>query len=189
MVARIFSVFSLLVVISCNGFSQSQPDAPFARKGLIKANSTFGFGKLIQDEIFNTHLVSELEYFLEDPISLKGENILFLNHINNSDLLRFSGITSFGPMFHKTNGNWDFHLGMMAGVALTKPRGEDFNLKVNPTVSLQTGVTYYVWDYFNFFTQLRYVQNAYRGYINGSLPLNEVIIITGLGFQLHTLKK
>ena len=82
---------------------------------------------------------------------------------------------------------------MEAGINLAWPAGAEVAVEQNapqlvPSASLCAHFTWAVWDYFHFFADTRYVHARYTGSCDGALPLDEIIVGGGLGFQFR-LKK
>ena len=60
---------------------------------------------------------------------------------------------------------------------------------VAPSIAVKSGVSYYVWNYFHFFSDLTYVSSILRGTSFGSHRMDELIFSAGLGFQVALKKK
>ena len=52
---------------------------PFVRKGLLKATGTISPSLMLNHKINNIYLSGELEYFLENKISVRGDGLLYMD--------------------------------------------------------------------------------------------------------------
>lgn len=189
----------LLFIISIgNTYAQTEN---FVRKGLLRATSTLSPGKylytpapILCSTCYRTNpyiypttnivfLNGETEYFVEDKISIRGE---FYYALKNSNYVFSNSQILFGGVYHFSFGKLDLNIGLQPGVMLvdqlfTGP-------KLLPTLGAFTGANYYVWDYFHFFGNLRYIK-ATNNDNSYSPKLDQIVFSAGLGFQLHTRKK
>ena len=172
----------------------AQDNAPFVRKGLLKATATISPSFMLNRHINNIYVSGELEYFLENKISVRGDVFLYRDSQQNIPFLKQNSMIFFGALYHFSKNKHDLFIGIQPAAILSQPNMLDTSLvnypvKINPGISVIAGYTFYVWDYCNFFLNARYVNTKYVGTSNGAIQLDEIIISAGLGFQLHTRKK
>jgi hypothetical protein len=177
------------LICSCVMFAQ---DSDFKTKGLLKATSTISPGFMLSETRTNIYLAGELEYFVEERVSLRGDGFWYLGSQQNPDLLRQNSSVYWGAAYHFRKNRTDLFIGVQPGLSLTqmvvdeKYYYTDYGMEVCPNFSFFTGVTQYVGKYFNFFLNTRYVRSSYRVY--GSSNLDEIRLCAGLGFNIQTRK-
>jgi hypothetical protein len=96
----------------------------------------------------------------------------------------------FGALYHFSKEHFDYFVGFQPGISLVKSNREVIAfaapLRAAPMLTIVTGVTYYVHDYFNFFLNLRYLKGRY--FTDEEISLSEIRISAGLGFHIRTKK-
>ncbi len=164
----------------------------FIQPGLLQAAATISPAFMLSHPIENIYLHGNLEYYPENRISIRGDTYWYLGAQQKPQLMKQFSILAFGAAYHFPKNNFDFFLGLQPALAAVQPdlltlQNENYSLKFSPCITAVTGVTYYVYDYFNFFLNLRMVQANYHGY--EPLHLDEIILSAGLGFNIHTQTK
>lgn len=161
----------------------AQEDGP--RKGLLLGSGAISPGFMVQRPMTNIYVSGHLEYFLEEAVSIRGRGAWYVDAQQEPALLRENSQLSFGPWFHTGKGRLDLHAGLEPGISFTSLTDAQRPLRVLPTLDAGAGVTWYVWDHFHFFAQVRYHRARYPGLPEGELPLDEVVVAGGLGFQFR----
>jgi hypothetical protein len=184
---RTFTSTSMLA-LSTIAFAQT--NAPFASRGLVSAAASIGPGLMLDRPTTNIYVTGDWNLFIEDRISLRGQGSWFIDAQQDSSLLKQNSQLSFGPFYHWVKGRSDLSAGLMPGISLTQLRTPVMSesmapLKLLPNISISGGVTYYVWKYLHFFVNVRYIHAEYVGTATGSLPLDEVVVTAGLGWQVR----
>ena len=185
-----------LIAVGLSLVASAQHTEPFAARGLVSGSASIAPGFMRNAPLTNTYLTGDLNYFLEDRISLCGSGAWFVGGQEQGTILKQNSRLSFGPVYHWTKGGLDVGLGLMPGVSLTQldpmyggAEATATPLKVLPNVSLTGGVTYYVWKYMHFFANARYAHAQYAAAPTGALSLDELVVSAGLGWQLRLRKK
>ncbi len=166
----------------------------FVRKGLLKATATISPSFMINRNINNIYVSGELEYFLENKISVRGDGLWYRDSQQDIPFLKENSMIFFGALYHFSKKKHDVFIGIQPAAILSQPNMLDTSLvnypvQINPGISIIAGYTFYVWDYCNFFLNARYLNHKYVGTSKGPVHLDEIILSAGLGFQLHTRKK
>ncbi len=183
-----------LGILLCTGVSLcSAQDGSTLGPGLLRGSAAISPGFMVHEQANNFYLSGKLEYFIDARISFRGEGFLFRGDQHEPALLAQNSQLAFGPFYHFAKGRSDLAFGFEPGLSLVQPaRPVALDaiepLRVVPNVSLCAGYTFAVWEYFHFFLDARYVHASYPGAIGEPLPLDELIIGGGLGFQLNTKK-
>ncbi len=155
------------------------------RKGLLLGSGGISPGFMMQRPLTNIYVSGHLEYFLEEAVSFRGRGAWYVDAQQEPALLRENSQISFGPWLHTGKGRLDLHAGLEPGISFTSLVDARGRVHVLPTIDVGAGVTWYVWDYFHFFAQLRYHRARYPGLPDGALPLDELVVAGGLGFQFR----
>lgn len=185
--------FALFAISAC-AVANAQQAEPFVARGLVSGAASIGPGFMVDHPLTNIYVTGDANYFLEDRISLQGSAAWYVGAQQDSTFLKENSRVSFGPVYHFTKGGLDVGLGFLPGVSLTQlePTGQDLPatpLKLLPNVSLSGSVTYYVWKYMHFFANVRYVHAQYTSAAITPLPLDELVVTAGLGWQVRMRKK
>jgi hypothetical protein len=175
----------------------SQDD--FKKDGMLRATATFAVGRLLSYDISNAYLKGELEYHIEEKISLRGDTYLMAGSKSGE----YFSLTNYhssmaGISYHFTEKKkFDPYLGVQTGVILseTKPEAEILifypypsnRRSINPLVSLHAGFNYYASNYFHLFANLRYL-NGIRNAPDSFNDMNELRLSFGLGFNIGVKK-
>jgi hypothetical protein len=193
MVKRYLSV--LLFSINLWVFSQEGKDKLFFNSGLLKASATISPGRMIKNAANSIYISGFLEYALDSKYSLRGDVLQFVDaHYTNAALLepKFMNRLYFGAFRHFGNKNLKFYTGAQAGMTVIQyyhSYNQGNNFSIEPSFAIKAGITFYVWKYFHFFTDVTYVNSTTRGLMFGSQKMDELIFSAGLGFQINTKKQ
>lgn len=188
MVARI--LFILLLTPLFN-FAQETDDKSVIKTGLLRAQATISFGKLINLKQASLYLQGNIEYYVNNTISSRGDIFYYLKS-NDESLLELNHQLFAGTSYHfKTKGNFNPYIGFQPGIAITQSSEvpniyfTKANTTLTPLLSPVIGFNYYASNWFHLFIEGRYV---YGKHISNYPPLNisEVRLSFGLGFNIST---
>lgn len=185
------NIASLLCCAAMACAAQETP--PSVGKGLLRSSAAISPGFLLNGSGTNIYLNGRSEYFMEDRISFRGEGFWFRGSQEDPGLLAQNSQLAFGPFVHFVRGRSDLAMGIEPGLSIVQPArvvAQDAvePLRIVPNASLCASYTFFVWDHFHFFLDARYVHASYPGALGGAIPLDELIVGGGLGWQF-TLKK
>lgn len=194
MVGKCLAVATLLTFGSFGQESYIQP-------GLLKSSATISIGDMLANTDQNYYISGFAEYHLTKNISLRGD-IYFMMPVSEDQINFYSaplmkdGVRSFfGAFYHFNRGNFDYNIGFQPGLNVLNvrnnaPLNESLYSRIaSPGFNIQTGVTYYVWKYFNFFAEVNYVRANLFGVNHFANNADEIIFSAGLGFQIQTRTK
>jgi hypothetical protein len=167
-------------------------------EGLLKFTATIEPGFMFDPQLLTINLSGNLQYYLEDRFSVRGDlSYFFDTQQRDGDLLANHGLY-FGGVYHFTKRPiMHPYLGFQPGIHLTQTQYEVPSYvypqpsfyKIVPVVSIIGGADFYVSKYFNFFVAGRAIFGEFRG---GKVPrpmnLAELRLSFGLGFHIG-LKK
>lgn len=190
---KIKFIFTSLLFFVSIIFLAQENDA-FVRKGLLKATATISPSFMLNRNINNIYVSGELEYFLENKVSVRGDCFWYRDSQQDIPFLKENSMIFFGALYHFSKKKHDVFIGIQPAAILSQPNMLDtsfvnYPAQINPGISFIAGYTFYVWDYCNFFLNARYLNHKYVGTSKGSIYLDEILLSAGLGFQLHTHKK
>ncbi len=202
MVSRI-SLLLMLVSTLAFGQKRNRPELTgedIIRKGLLRAQGTISPGWTIADGNTNLYLQGDMEYFLQNRISLKGDISYFLD-TQGDGYLKHNHSLFFGAQYHMPYKRFDPYIGLHPGVSLVQARNPALStpeidvafsesvMKVSPAVSVSTGFNFYVWGYIHFMANLKYVHAKHSTEWGTNYALDESRISFGLGWNVNMIRK
>jgi len=181
------------IVLLATSLAMAQDATPYRGDGLLRASAAISPGFMLDAPVTNIYVNGKLEYFPEERVSLRGEAFWYIDSQQHPAPLASNSQVAFGPFYHFGNATADLALGFEAGLSLVKPvvleaQAVPDPLRAIPSMALCAGFTYTFWDYFHFFADARYVHARYTGASTGTIPLDEVVLSGGLGWQLRLRK-
>lgn len=173
-------------------------------KSILRAQATLSAGYNIPFGSINYFLHGDLEYYMDDRISVRSDVFYFLNSRTSQDVVEpfaFQHSLVTGFQYHFSKSKLDVFMGLQPGLVLGQRQYaqiENLNgspsplaepqKSVAPIVSINTGLNYYAGKFFHLFTHLRYNYGWFSD--NYSVcSLSEFRISFGLGFYLRTSRK
>ena len=189
-------ILSLLIIIPLVTFGQDTER--IIRKGLFAGKGTLAIGKPSAYEGTNMYISGNLQYYLEDNISFRGETWLFLGTDAEEEVFKQNStlFTNFNYHF-STKNNLDPYIGIGPGVSWTQLREPDNMEQINsissysgsasPVASITTGINYYA-KWVHLFIEAKYMQGIHLSDLP-AVSLNEIRIAFGFGFNINTIKK
>src|ERR1051326_2321979 len=95
----------------------------YIRKGLLRAMGTISPGIMLKENASTISLHGNLEYYVADNISLRGDSYYFLKAKDNNgnNPFDFNHSTFSGASYHfKTKNHFDPYFALEPGIAITK---------------------------------------------------------------------
>ena len=189
MVMRFTGALMYLTALSAIGQDSTYEGVPVAEPLLVRGSVAISPGFMLQHPVTNIYVVGKLEVFTDKRISLRGEGLWYIDSQQRTPVLQQNSQLAFGPFYHFTSKRLDLCIGFEPGVAFSRPVQdttflEPAPLRAIPNMALCAGLTYSIWDYFQFFVDARYVHARYTGPYSNGLPLDEVLLGAGLGWQV-----
>ena len=175
---------------------KAQEDKVDKKDGMLRATAGIEPGVLLNSGNLTSYISGLLEYHLQEKVSVRGDVSIYFN-LKDSPLLANHGLY-FGAMYHFSNkAIVDPYIGLQPGIQLSRVSYLDnlgigpqsSNFRVLPVASIIGGFNFYVSRFFNFYISSRAVFGTFSG--GGaplSMPLHELRINFGLGFNLATKK-
>ena len=176
---------AILFLIGAN----AQEKKSYINPGLLTATSTLSPAKMLNRNEMNYYITGFIEGRLDKHVSLRGEAGYMLGNANTK-FLKNNIRTFFGVQYGIPIGNLDLHAGIMPGMSILQSN-RDFtgNYEVVPSLSLNAGMKFYVWKYFNFFANVSYIHASLSNLDRQSGMADELMLSAGLGFNFQVLKK
>ena len=199
----ICAIFFLIGVIIVQAQEEKKQ---FIHKGILRAQATISPGILLKENVLTTSIYGNLEYYVADNVSIRGDSYYFLQSENNP--FEFNHSVSTGVSYHfKTKNHFDPYLAVQPGLAWSQRKSfvcDDFNLptggwgpcydktynpSANPLISSAIGFNFYFQRVFHLFAEARYISGKHISDDSSPLSLNELRFSFGLGWNLNLIKQ
>ncbi|HET6244183.1 MAG: hypothetical protein H0V01_07395 [Bacteroidetes bacterium] len=192
-----YSLF-ILVCLGLLPISLIAQKTVFPKEGILRATATLSTGNMLKQPVTHIYLNGDLEYYVSEQVSIKGESYYFLGSLMNNHFFEFNHSLFAGISYHLLKEKTiDPYIAFQPGVAysLAKPgtNGDQeslmlYNASPNPLLSLSIGFNYYASKYFHLFMSTQYINGKYLFDAPQPISLDELRVSFGLGFNLN-LKK
>lgn len=171
------------------------------RKGLLGGKGTLAMGMPTSYEGTNMYVSGNIQYYVADNVSYRGELWFFLGSDGETNLFKQNSTLFTNFNYHiKTKNNIDPYIGIGPGFSWTQLKEPDdltlvdtkysisnYEGNVNPVASLTAGVNYYT-KWAHLFIEAKYVYGTHLSDI-APVSLNELRIAFGFGWNINTIKK
>jgi hypothetical protein len=179
-----------------------QTDGQYIHKHLIRSDASVISGYMFNENINNVHLNGNLEYYMDNKVSIRGDAnyLLGSNGLSDDSVgLKDNASVMLGAVFHiKTKNHFDPYFIVQPGIAYTSSfrqnnSGETINKKyypgaLTPLASAGLGFNYYFQRFAHLFLETRYMYGEHVSHAPSPLSLQELRITFGLGFNLFIIK-
>ena len=187
MVRSIFLIFVSMAPFFANA---RQDSSRYVHKGLLRAQATISPGFMFNEGITNIYIHGDLEYYVEDNISVRGDSYYYLNTIDDKKPFMVIHSTFLGAVYHfPTASSLDPYIGIQPGIAYSQANTQlliyDNKVTANPLISSVAGVNYYASRIFHLFLSVRYVSGKHLSDAPSPLSLNEIKLSFGLGWNIR----
>jgi hypothetical protein len=194
----------ILPLLCCISFSfAQQQDGQYIHKHLVRSDASIVSGYMFNENIKNVYLNGNLEYYMDNKVSIRGDAnyLLGSNGLSNDSAgLKDNSSVMLGAVFHmNSKGYFDSYFILQPGIAYTSSylqnnSGEQMNRKYYPGVlsplgSAGVGFNYYFQRFAHLFLETRYIYGQHVSRAPGPLSLQELRITFGLGFNLFIIKE
>lgn len=173
-------------------------------KGILSTTGTFSTGYNTSFKSINYFFQGDLEYQIDEHISVRSDVFYFLGSNTQSDAVepfKFQHGLFTGAQYHFLKGRLDWYAGLQPGLIYGQRQYlqvesingsyaplEEPKKTVAALFSMNTGINYYASKFFLLFFQVRYNMGWFSD--NYSVAsLNEVRASFGLGFYIKLKKK
>jgi hypothetical protein len=183
-----------------------QDQQQFITKHLVRADASIVPGYVFKDNINNVHLNGNLEYYMDNKVSIRGDaNYMLGSSGQTENFLQLKDNVSvmLGCSFHiPTNNQFDPYIILQPGIAYVSSfrpaeeiddnvfSGRDIYYKgsLSPLASAGVGFNYYFQRFAHLFCETRYVHGKHLSEAPSPISLEELRITFGLGFNLFIIK-
>ncbi|MFT4524642.1 MAG: hypothetical protein ACI9FU_001097 [Granulosicoccus sp.] len=191
MVAR--AIIITLFLFNTLGVFAQQPKFDVLRKGLFRSQLSISPGFLFSGGNANVYLHGGFEYFLKNKVSFTGHGFWFIDSQKDKGDLKHNSSVLWGLRYHFPwrKKKIDSYIGLEPGVGFVQAKNSESVsvMKATPLISASAGLTFYVWKYFNFFVETRYVHGHHSSEWNQTFKLDEFRISAGLGWNVNLIRK
>jgi hypothetical protein len=199
----------ILPLFSISSYMNAQfQNEQFIHKHLVRADASIVSGYMFKDNLKNVHLNGNLEYYLDNIVSIRGDGNYLLGSTGWTDdsmHLKDDISIMLGPVFHfRTNNHFDPYFILQPGIAYTSSyydaypgqnyiEGEkkiyNYQGSLSPMASAGLGFNYYFQRFAHLFLETRYVHGQHLSFAPSPVSLQELRITFGLGFNLFIIKE
>lgn len=175
-------------------------------KNQIRTTLTIAAGYIKPIQSSTAHLQGNIEYYLTEQISIRGEIFYNTGLLKNESIINFKHSLATGCLYHfRKKSNFDPYVGIMPGLIYAH-LGMDYIYEVwgsngniiayyyykdlpalNPALSIPFGFNFYFEKWFHLFVNGNYTIAKHNN-IATSQWLNEIAVSFGLGFNLGMIK-
>ena len=165
-------------------FANAQVLSNGERSGLVQTTASLYPAKMLNHDALNNYVGGNLAVRFDEKYAFRGDIYVFTSTqrgtavINDHTMIQASFLRFF-PI-----KRWDPYVGVGLGLSGIQTVS-NFQRRYQPTVSLNAGVQFHVFDYFYFFIESSYqhMQDPWR-----TQPLDQLFASAGLGLQLPVKK-
>ncbi|MBL7882512.1 MAG: hypothetical protein JNL69_00470 [Bacteroidia bacterium] len=202
---KILFAFMVLQVTSLAVFGQIESQQ-FIKKHLVRASASIVSGYMYKSNIKNVHLNGNLEYYIDNKVSIRGDYNILLGSDGLTD--QYMGLKDdhnvmLGAVFHiQTKGYFDPYIILQPGIGYTSSYIElpstmiangESNKKyyegvLSPVGSAGIGFNYYFQRFAHLFMETRYMYGQHLSKAPSPISLEELRITFGLGFNVFVIK-
>lgn len=200
------NIFIVLLICKFYASSAQPVEAQFIHKHLVRADASIIAGVLLKDNINNVHLNGNLEYYLDNKISVRGDcnYMLGSNGLTIDSMgLKDNHSVMLGVVYHfHTNNHIDPYFILQPGFTYTSSYNAGYtrflqdNAKtiyykpvISPLATAGFGFNYYFQRFAHLFLETRYVYGQHLSDAPKPISLEEFRITFGLGFNLFVKKE
>lgn len=192
-------IVTLILTLPLISFAQESDRV--IRKGLTAGKGTLAMGMPTDYEGTNMYVSGNLQYYVDDNISYRGELWFFLGSDGEKNLFKQNSTLFTNFNYHiKTKNNIDPYIGIGPGFSWTQLKEPDnlaivdnqfatssYEATISPVASLTAGVNYYT-KWAHLFIEAKYVHGIH---LSDTTPvsLNELRIAFGFGWNINLIKK
>jgi len=193
-------LFISIIIFSTSAFAQ-QDDGQYIHRHLTRATASIVAGSMLHYNINNVNVNGNLEYYLDNTISFRGDiNSLLGSTGLTADSIGLKNDQSIllGAVYHfHTKNHFDPYFIIQPGFAYTSSYKETvtndsyknvikiyYKGVISPLATAGLGFNYYFQRYFHLFLETRYVYGNHLSEAPKPMSLQELRITFGLGFNL-----
>lgn len=196
------------VLLLSNGLYAQSQSGQYIHKHLMRADASIVSGTMYQSNFRNVHLNGNLEYYLDNKISVRGDVNWMAGTkslASTSTYLKEYYSVMLGGVYHfKSTSHLDPYFVFQPGIAYVSSyhagknyilgegaSAEKTNYKASlaPLGSAGIGFNYYFQQFAHLFAEGRYVYGTHLSQASEPLSLQEIRITFGLGFNLFVAKE
>ena len=188
----------LLVLIIPNLLIGQETDqASLLNKTLIvQATISPGF-MFYKGGLTNNYFHATSEWCFDNRTSIRADGSYFFTTQGDYKPFKMNHSLLLGAFYHFPKNKCDFYIGIQPGAACVKQSAYTYNdslitnsnLKVAPILTATIGANYFFWKYMNLFVAFKFVHGTHISDYGESIPLDELRISAGLGWQIQFKKK
>jgi len=192
-------ILKVLFVLSLQNFAfAQQEDKTELYNKLLVVQATISPGYMpYKGGIWNSYFHATLEWYAGNRISVRSDGSYFFTTQGSIKPFTMNHSILLGAFYHFPKKKCDFYIGLQPGAACVQQNSYTYNdstisdpkLKIAPLMTATIGANYFFWKYMNMFVALKFVHGTHVSQYGNSIPLDELRISAGLGWQLQFKKR
>ncbi|PCJ24249.1 MAG: hypothetical protein COA97_10165 [Flavobacteriales bacterium] len=196
-------IIAILILITPL-ISLAQDTERVIRKGLAAGKGTLAMGMPTDYEGTNMYVSGNLQYYVENNISLRGEIWFFLGSDGDKNLFKQNSTLFTNFNYHiTTKNNIDPYIGIGPGFSWTQLKEPEnpiimivvdnnrptssYSASLSPVASITAGINYYT-KWAHLFIEAKYVHGIHLSDVP-VVSLNELRIAFGFGWNINFKNK
>ena len=193
-------ILIMLVALAFPRFAAAQqPDKESIINRMLVLQPTISPGYMFyKGGLWNSYFHASLDWCFDNHVSIRADGSYFFTTQGSYNPLKMNHSLLLGAFYHfPVKKTADFYVGLEPGCALVQQSAYTYNdssithtrIKATPLITAVIGANYFFWKYMHLFLALKYVHGTLVSQYGSSIPLDELRISAGLGFQLQFTKK
>lgn len=198
-------IYIALFVCLTNVLAAQIESEQYIHKHLVRADGSIVAGFMPKDNLSNVHVTGNLEYYIDNIVSVRGEATYLLGSTGltaDSMSLKDEISVGLGTAFHfPTNGHFDPYFILEPNLAYTSSYHQNNTIlfadtkpktyyvgSVTPMATAGLGFNYYFQRFAHLFLEGRYVYGQHLSEAPKPISLQEIRVTFGLGFNVFIIK-
>jgi len=192
-------ILNLMLMLALHNFLTAQkPDSTSSISRVLMLQATICPGRMFyHGGMWNSYFNSTLEWCFDNRVSIRANGFYFFSTQGNYRPFKMNHSLMLGAFYHFPKRKLDYYFGVEPGAALVQQYAYKFNgdsianpqVKVSPLITVSTGINYFFWKYMNIFAAIKFVHGTYIPPYGNSIPLDELRISAGIGWQVQFKRK
>ena len=194
---KIIIKIMLILVLPLFAVAQ-QKDTTASLSKMVIVQATISPGYMFHNGgMWNSYFHSTLEWCFDKRVSIRADGSYFFTTQGDFHPFKMNHSLLLGAFYHFPYKKGDFYFGLQPGAACVKQNPYTYNdstitnprLKVIPIMTAAIGANYFFWKYMNLFAAVKFVHGTYIPQYEHAIPLNEIRISAGIGWQIQFKKR
>lgn len=204
MAKKIIVLFLFALALPYYSGAQQQDKESFLNRMLVLRPFISPAYMFSKGGLWNSYFHASLEWCFDNRVSIGADGSYFFSTQGDYKPLKMNHSLLLGAFYHfPVKNKADFYCGIQPGIALVQQNTYTYQnaytykdstishtrIKATPLITCSIGASYFFWKYMHLFAGLKYTHGTFVSQYGSSIPLDELMISAGLGFQLQFTKQ